>query len=1126
MPILSTPLTWLAIGAMALAAPAPGGAQEAGTPMHISVPLQAEGWQALPDQVRPGELPRMVREYRGPEAALPEGEPYGVAQAEDGVEFRITSNDPPYALRTMVWTRPLPPDDLTRCTYFLLTYRAEGIARSHAPLSAVSVVGPDSGGKEMTSPLLPVAEIINDDLWHTVVGKASPPRGGALRVQVGTTDSGCALRLRALQLLEALPALGTSSLVTPPFSEPPGDVTWERVDLSGLYNDTCAAAFARLLERQGVVIDGANALDSELLCQIPFLCGGADANLVSPVETKADDEPIEFLGVKTTRHYVRPPGRDDVVAVDLRNRASEALFLMVSEVPKGGGRYALAPGPHSYSDIGALSVELQYETGEPSVAFPYSLADAGFTATRMAGVYAMAADPDRVLKRFVIHNRVNGQSHSLAALTLNAGPGRLVPSLAQEPEPLRVHRPAAARPQRHYLRRDGQLLRLGNNVCDLVVDCGSGFSITELRNRFVPRKLSSEATVGLEVRCGDALLRHGAFATRSIAVAVGEATVELESRFPEVPLALTVRIAIDARPEVRLQLSARNTGDRELSPRIRFPSIEGVCIGAPEDTWLFFPQYRAVLSNGPGSYLVGNDRSFPLQFMDIFSPAAGAGLGLLTRDTQLTPLEYGMFKQDTGAGAFVQSTAAFSKLAPGQTLTMPETVLLAHAGDWHTTMAAYKDWLARVDAAPSPAPQREWFRTLFALRSHLTKKAYSWAIPIYDPTTQQYKVDEFVQADTDYLGMSPQVVHLGGWCDFDHEHGGDFLGGDYAPKDYTGGADNLRAAIRKLQDEHHTAVSLYMIPDRCRITSEIGRALGRKVCQVREDGWVGEDGPLYYVCPAYRPWQDHYVEAVRRTQRELGVKAIYVDVFGFSRGTACYSREHGHPVPSNPKRATRDLIGRIREALPPDVAVWTEFPIDDVSARYSDGNIHYYCLNWHEYFSETHDAPETAPLLAGPALNTYRYVFPHVRQFIFLCGSENWSGECKFPFFNGEPLYDVSWFLYAGPNLALIRNALALQTAYADCFSSAAPAMEVPTERWGVHANAFPGEDRTAWTLYNARYTTVDGTVLRVPHVAGATYVDAWNHRPLDPFITGTTATIALRLEPQALGCVVQQRKR
>ncbi|MBU0607867.1 MAG: hypothetical protein KKI08_08255, partial [Armatimonadetes bacterium] len=783
---------------------------------------------------------------------------------------------------------------------------------------------------------------------------------------------------------------------------------------------------------------------------------------------------------------------------------------------------------------GALSVELQYDTGEPDLAFPYSLADRGFTATRMAGVFAVAADPQRTLKRFILHNRIAGSDHSLAALTLNTGRDRLVPELAAAPPPLRVKSLAAPKPQRPYLRQDGPLLKLGNRACDMEIDCREGFAITKLISRAGNVDLLGSGGAGtLEVRHGDVLVRGTAFRTRDIRITGAQAAITLESLVAELPLTLDLTIAVDDQPEIRFGLTARNTGDKKIAPCLRFPLFYA-SIGKPDDTWMFFPQYRTVLSKDCASYFVPNDRSFPLQFMDISNPQAGAGLGLLTRNTNLTPLDYGMGKDGSGVTAFVQSSEAFSKLPPGGTLTMPETVLLPHAGDWHATMEAYQQWLRVGGFVPEPArqeagsrtnpPTRDWFQKLFAMRVHLTKKTYSWAVPIYDPDTKHYRMDDFMKADTEYLGVKPQIVHLGGWCDYDQAHGGDFLGGDYAIKDYTGGVENLRAAIRNLQDEHHIPVSLYMIPDRCRKTSEIGQKLGRKVCTVRDDGWIGEDGPLYYTCCAYLPWQDHYVEAVKRTQRELGVKALYVDVFGLTQRAACYSPEHGHPVPSNPRQVTRDLIRRLREALPPDVALWSEYPLDDMNAQYVDGNIHYYCLNWHEYFSDTH-GPEPAPQVSSVALNAYRYALPRVRQFIFLCGSCNWSSECKFPFFNGEPLYDTSWFLYAGPNLQLVRRALALQTQYTDCFASPTPTMEVPTEQWEVHANAFPGPHRTAWTLYNARFTTVTGPVLTVPHVAGATYRDAWHDRPLTPVIKGKTATLSLRLEPQAVGCLVQERK-
>ena len=71
-----------------------------------------------------------------------------------------------------------------------------------------------------------------------------------------------------------------------------------------------------------------------------------------------------------------------------------------------------------------------------------------------------------------------------------------------------------------------------------------------------------------------------------------------------------------------------------------------------------------------------------------------------------------------------------------------------------------------------------------------------------------------------------------------------------------------------------------------------------------------------------------------------------------------------------------------------------------------------------------------------------------------------------------------------------------------------------------------PAEKKEVWTLYNARMTTVRGTVLEVPHVAGARYRDLWNDRDLTPRIVGGQALLDLKLDPQGLGCVVQMRGR
>jgi hypothetical protein len=161
------------------------------------------------------------------------------------------------------------------------------------------------------------------------------------------------------------------------------------------------------------------------------------------------------------------------------------------------------------------------------------------------------------------------------------------------------------------------------------------------------------------------------------------------------------------------------------------------------------------------------------------------------------------------------------------------------------------------------------------------------------------------------------------------------------------------------------------------------------------------------------------------------------------------------------------------------------------------------------------------------AQSVHRFAFPHIKQFGFPVGFESGpsSHELRFLFFNGEGVDDVGWLLYDSRDLARVRNWLAIQREFADCFASLRPQPLVSTEAGEVYANEFPGAGRTAWTLFNARFSTYRGPVLTVDHRPGDTYYDAWNHQPLKPEIRGGQATISVGLDPQGLGCVVRTRR-
>ena len=71
--------------------------------------------------------------------------------------------------------------------------------------------------------------------------------------------------------------------------------------------------------------------------------------------------------------------------------------------------------------------------------------------------------------------------------------------------------------------------------------------------------------------------------------------------------------------------------------------------------------------------------------------------------------------------------------------------------------------------------------------------------------------------------------------------------------------------------------------------------------------------------------------------------------------------------------------------------------------------------------------------------------------------------------------------------------------------------------------NKFPANDgsRTVYTVYNRAYSTFRGTALRVPHVEGATYYDAWNEKPIEYKVVNGFAELYLEIGAQEMGLLL-----
>ena len=1094
-------------------------------PVSWTIPMAQLQFETAPGEVADAQQPRTVHRLDGPAAEIPSSRPpaYRIDRTAGPAAFELTGRIS--QRRTMVWLAAVEKREMGGYSYCRIRYRARGVARDYAPSSIVSLGGKDRDGNQAQLPLLDVAEVVNDDRWHEAfLKRRTDISAELLRVRLSTVDSLARFEIGGISFHSEVPRIEAelARQGTPKYAS---RGQFDRLDLSSLCNDTYSAAFERVLDRHGMVFDGGNHLSPGrvFINGLPFTIADGEWNLVRPPEfDNPNAEEVEVLGVKTTRHYYKPYGRDDRVSIPVGKNASEVFFVLVSELPGTERQYAMPTTPCSIDDMEMLAVELCYADGDCDFAFPYSLADGGCVVRRATAACVVPADHQKTLREVVVHNRLPGKTFSIAAVTLNTSPELVLPEVSFHDEPVRVASLASPGTRGLTIRREADRVELKNDHYRLVLDTSQGFSIAEIANPRSKAPISLDASSGLEVELGDKLLTGRAFDTESVSLEDNGLAVTLKSPLAEIPLRLTVRLSADESDQLRMNLSAENLGTTALAPTVRFPVLRGVRIGSLDDTWMYFPQYRSVITNGPSSYLAGNDSFFPMQFFDIFAKRAGIGLAVITHNLDNVSLDYSMAKDSRGVSAFVQSPGRLYSLPPGASIDYAEASLVAHGGDWHQALEAYKAWLATWHPLGQPE-SRQWFQNVFALRNHQTKKFYDWSIPIYDHQRGSFAVDEFVRTDTDYLGLRPQVMHLFGWIDLERGWRG-HPAGDYLPEAHTGGPEAFKGAIGRLQDEHRIPVSLYTISDRCLKESTFGKRTGQQAARRRADGSPCQDEFNWYMCPNVAAWRDHYVESLARTQRETGVKVLYVDVFGFFRSAECFAADHGHGVPCHTNRGAYALIRQLREALPDDVSIWSEYPLHDVGSQFIDGNIHYYCLDWHEHFAKTYDRLDRPPRYAAAPQSVYRYAFPRVKQFVFPCGMSPWSGDCKFPFYNGEALYDCSWSLYAGANLDRVKKSLAIQTEYADCFTSLTPVPDVPTRQRGVHANCFPGDGRTAWTLFNARYTTVRGPVLEVEHVAGDRYEDVWGGEPLAARIVGDRAILSLKLFPQQLGCVVQTR--
>lgn len=876
-----------------------------------------------------------------------------------------------------------------------------------------------------------------------------------------------------------------------------------------------------------VIIDGGEFFDKKHILGIPFEFE-KNCVAVSEDEPKENDEIINNFGVPSKRRLCRPISRNGGVEVKIEKCAKEIFFVLTLDKKRyqrwgyatDGTILGLPEGevemPLNITDIEGFEVHIFYSDGRRDVAFPYNLRLKRHCIQGDVGVYGVPADGSRVERIEFINHQIDTDI-AVAAVTVNENQPRkyaemLLPEYEEKPE-IKVEN------KRNVEIKDGECTLVSGG---LTLKIDENFCIKDIKNEFEPDFSAAQASM-LRVFANG---KNVSGETKEFFVKDGG--LHASYVFDGV-LLIRLRAVPDGSGGIRFSVEKENIGSGQIKYAVQFPVIEKAVFGKNENGWYFLPKYQNLNSNESVFMFEESAPSFPMQFMDMYGQSGG--LSLRTEETGLTVRKYGFEKDFSGMKMYVEYPEMYGEVETGETVKMSDTVLKSHAGDWHGVFDEYRDWL-KTWYLPYKSQNNAAYRRCFWLIAEITDffetKDFT-RFPIwYEPDKKKFNFLDIMEEQKSITGVYPDILHLWAWT-YDNEKGekGEMSYGNYGEEDYAfyGGVDNFRNALHEVQDKTGAKVSIYLHPTLLTAKyKELAQKYYPTLKVINEQGQnITFDGDSFRMCHANPLWRQRVIEMYKRVYSELDIPLMYVDEFSLRVENRCFAPNHGHHVPSNLLETDRNFISALREAMPEEVVLYGEYAAVDVNARYIDCNISYSILDsivdmietaWHGRDGDNRLSPVFTDL--------YRFAFPGIVQLILPMAMRNlsWHPQ-KFIFFNGEAIYDSFWDCEESNGLEFTVKAYKIKKKYADCFASDNPETMIKTLTPAVCANRFESEGETLYTFYNRGYTTYRGDVLKVKHVPGARYFDAWNERELKVKISNGFAFINLEIDAMRIGCVV-----
>ncbi|MSU60196.1 MAG: hypothetical protein EXS35_18835 [Pedosphaera sp.] len=460
-------------------------------------------------------------------------------------------------------------------------------------------------------------------------------------------------------------------------------------------------------------------------------------------------------------------------------------------------------------------------------------------------------------------------------------------------------------------------------------------------------------------------------------------------------------------------------------------------------------------------------------------------------------------------------------------------------GDWRDGFEDYRQWVRSWFHKKFDTPR--WFRDAFVAN-------YNKYIPQPPPAGNQPPPDGFTDSSESRYGfvdasesryvfserMGPAEIgtmtEWFAWWEYPREYvspgGGDYQTTEYREGDLfynvrRGGLPAFREEIKRLHDKG-ARLQLYALAIGLSDASEIGKKHGAEWGRKMKNGqystdWV-EPGKGYNACLYVKGWREHFSTRLAEVLRETGADSCRLDVA--AAFYQCFNPDHPHydgsvlSSVSPPDMA--EFLGlcsrRAREANP-EAAVMTEHCGTEHAAQFYDGY-----LTQQFRFNEPFNAPLRA--MSGHELVFLRFLLPEVKVDIFELDPNDGGRRSLFNAV-GQDRGSAK-----DEALESLRRTQAVLAENGDAVWGGQPQPLVPTLREGLFANAFPGERKRIWTLWNRTDKPIEGELFSIAAGKGVHYVELLHDVPLAASVKGGRTVISGNVAPNEVVCVAELPKR